>query len=79
MLFKQCKLQKDNVSLITWIPEFLAKKDKVLRRKVDNMWIEGWQVVEVYNNKQKEYEDASSDSHEWLLWNKKLKRETSCI
>lgn len=73
MKYKQCLLKKDNVSLTTWIPEKLAKEGKTLRRKIDDIWIDGWIIEEVYSV-QKEENEAIDDSTDY-----KHQREASDI
>lgn len=46
--YRQCKLQKGNVTQTAWIPEVFANKNKYIKIKTDGRWENGWQVVEVY-------------------------------
>ena len=43
--YRQCKLVKDNVIQVSWIPKKYAVKDKELILKKEP----GWKVLEVYN------------------------------
>lgn len=46
----QCKLKhKDGATDTIWVPEAWAVKGKVLKRKINGEWIDGWLVVEVYH------------------------------
>ena len=63
----------DNVILTSWIPESLAKKDRIVRLKVDDVWIDGWLIQEVYDA-QKESSETIEDSQDY-----KHQREASDI
>ncbi len=41
--YRQCKLAKDNLETITWIPEKFARKGKFLELKGED----GWKVLSV--------------------------------
>ena len=51
--YKQCVLRrKGNTGKIVttvWIPENFAKTGKILKRKLEGMWDEGWKVIKVYS------------------------------
>jgi hypothetical protein len=47
-IYRQCKLQKDNVIDVAFIPAALAKVGRNLRIKINGEWQDGWQVMEVW-------------------------------
>ena len=47
--YKQCCIKKNKMATMTWIPENLAKQDKLLKMKTDDGWEEGWIVDKVYH------------------------------
>lgn len=51
MNYKQCRLQRDNETQVTWLPEKFAKKGKVLRLNHTN----GWIVMEVWASATEEF------------------------
>jgi len=49
--YKQCKLKKAGNIQIAWIPESYAVLNKAIKIRRDGMWIDGWTVEEVYQNR----------------------------
>jgi hypothetical protein len=46
--FTQCKLQKDNITQVSFIPTVFAKYDNVIKLKnAAGVWEDGWIVIEV--------------------------------
>ena len=54
MYYRQCKLRRGNSFTTTWIPEKYAKKGKYLKLKNDDVWVDGWLVTEVGENRKPE-------------------------
>lgn len=48
VLYRQCLLEKANVSYIVWIPQEYAKLRSVIKVKRDGVWEDGWVVKEIY-------------------------------
>lgn len=67
MNFRQCKLQKDNRVLVSWIPDKFAKIGKLLRLKEDD----GWKVIEVYDSMSEDRVKAYSRAYK--VWASKIK------
>jgi len=60
---KQCRLVRGNESLVTWLPNSYASKDRLVRIKEDGVWSTGWTVAWV---SQDEAEESSlPDAHEY--------------
>jgi hypothetical protein len=50
--YRQCTLQKDNLTTVSWIPEKFAKTTKILNLKNEkDEWDDGWRVVSVGENR----------------------------
>lgn len=73
--YVQCKLNKNNSWITSWIPERLAKVDLVVNLKEDDgRWIRGWTVKKVghrvatrdeliaYHNAWRTYRSLTDDS-----------------
>lgn len=50
MTYKQCRLKRQNTIMTSWIPAKFAKKGGYLKLKVDGVWQDGWQIIEVYGS-----------------------------
>lgn len=54
--YRQCEMRKplENgyTSHIAWIPEKYAVKEKIIKIKFDDGWIDGWEVYYVGNKKE---------------------------
>lgn len=61
MNYSQCKLQKDDLVQVSWIPNRFALVGKPVRLRDDGVWVDGWIVVEVW---QTISEDQLPDSHD---------------
>lgn len=46
--YKQCLLTNNGYQDISWIPSQFAREGKILSIKIDNEWVNGWLVEEVY-------------------------------
>jgi hypothetical protein len=51
VLYKQCRLRKGNLYLMSWIPSTLAVVGKTVGLKENGVWDSGW-VVESASNAQ---------------------------
>lgn len=47
--YKQCAIQKDNETILIWIPERFAVKEKLLKMKLSKNWQSGWEVIRVFS------------------------------
>lgn len=47
MMYIQCKLQKENRYQVSWIPEKFAVLNKILKLKENEIWEDGWKVIEI--------------------------------
>lgn len=45
--YRQCILEKGNVSTTSWIPSKFAIKGKFIKLKDNGKWVNGWEVIEV--------------------------------
>lgn len=53
IMYTQCKLRKNNLHQMSWIPSNFAKVGKVIKIRdegTDN-WTDGWVVEEAYSSK----------------------------
>jgi hypothetical protein len=46
--YRQCKLVNRKSAQTAWIPERFAVMNMVLRLRINNIWEDGWKVVEVW-------------------------------
>ena len=49
MNYTQCYIQKENKHDIAWIPSKFAVIEKLIKIKIDNIWINGWKVIKTYS------------------------------
>jgi hypothetical protein len=49
MNYTQCKINKQEKFDIAWIPSRLAKIGKCIKIKYDNVWDNGWFVIDTYS------------------------------
>jgi len=52
--YSQCKLKKDRVKYIVWIPTKYAIKNRFIRIKKDGVWDNGWEVIAVFGTRDKD-------------------------
>ena len=48
MNYRQCRMSRGNTVHTAWIPARYAKVNKVIRLKIDGVWIDGYVVEEVF-------------------------------
>ncbi len=72
-LYQQCRLQRVTELMTTWIPTRFAKKDKILKVKVNGEWVDGWLVDEVFKNK------ITRQELDTLAWQYRHTREVSDV
>lgn len=54
-VYTQCKLAKDNVTQVAFIPSCFAKfGELIMIRNKEGVWENGWAVIEVYQTLSKE-------------------------
>jgi hypothetical protein len=46
-MYRQCLLKKENSYRAGWIPLEKAVKGKFLKIKLDDVWHDGWEVIQV--------------------------------
>lgn len=50
--YHQCKLQRGNSTLVSWLPERYARFNKIVKLKQeDGSWENGWRVMKVFKVK----------------------------
>ena len=47
--YKQCKITKGNSHQMAWIPELYAIQNQIIKLKVNDEWVNGYTVSEVYS------------------------------
>ena len=55
---------------VAWIPSEFAKKKKILKVKKGDVWVDGWEVVEVGSTKEAEFVEKHARDFrdfEWVL------------
>lgn len=64
-MYTQCKLRKDNLHQMSWIPSEFAKVGKVvkLRDEDDGKWDDGWIVEAAYFSKPWKEVNEGSQQH----------------
>jgi len=60
--YRQCKLQRDNCYQTSYIPEEFAIKGKVLKLRENDVWIDGWKVIEVSSHRHEDNDILDSHS-----------------
>jgi hypothetical protein len=45
--YRQCKIQKQNSYQTSYLPEKFAVKGKMVKLRDNDVWDDGWQVIEV--------------------------------
>ena len=48
--YKQCLLVRDNIQLITWLPDSYAVVGDVVQLKKGQLWVDGWIVIKVWGS-----------------------------
>lgn len=48
-MYRQCKLNKNGMIRVAWVPEKFAKRGRYVCIKTDGEWSDGWHVEEVYS------------------------------
>jgi len=61
--YKQCKLQRENVTQVAWIKSHLAKQGLTIKIKEDGEWSEGWKVMSVGTAQSEEFINDFTDLH----------------
>lgn len=51
----QCRLQKENLQTVSWIPERFAVLDKIIKIKRNEEWDNGWKVTLVGSKLEAKY------------------------
>lgn len=64
--YRQCAIQRKLVTVITWLPEEYAIKDKTLRIKMFKVWQDDWEVLRVFTVKISE-EDMKGNEDIYIL------------
>lgn len=49
-MYKQCKLKRNSTYQTVYLPIEFAVLNKLLKLKNNNVWDNGWKVIEVYHN-----------------------------
>jgi len=71
-MYRQCLLKKNNTYRVGWIPTERAILNKYLKIKLDNIWVDGWKVIQIGIL----HDDIEIESHEMDY---KKQREASDI
>lgn len=48
MNYQQCAIHRNKITIITWIPEKYAIKNKFLRIRTGGVWQDYWKVMRVF-------------------------------
>ena len=64
----QCRLQRGNSLLVSWIPEDYAKKGKILNLfdRRTKQWEDGWIVLDI--GSKQAYDFLIDSSQDWKAW-----------
>lgn len=66
-VYKQVKMQRENLIDTAFIPQALAKVGKKLKIKKEDGWENGWVVLEVYSQKMvQELDTDRRTQKEWM-------------
>lgn len=64
---RQCKLRRENRYTTVWIPDKLAKNNKIISRKIKGDWEDAWTVVSVGSRASKEMGIYTTDTWKEIL------------
>lgn len=62
-LMTQCLLEKDTYFHTAWIPIKFAIKGKYIKIKYNNLWDDGWKVLECYSTMDSKYVQERSEDY----------------
>ncbi len=64
-LYTQCKLSKNNIIQITWLPSEFAVVGRIVKLKETGDWDDGWKVDEAYLTAHRTHEEVRERSQDY--------------